>query len=201
MLLKSLRRILAAIGALYILVTVTPIDRWWTNLLTGPIYDPKGDVLILLGADAFPDVMGYGSYLRAVYGVRVWRSGGIRQVFISGGRGTGGVASALMRDFMAAEGVPQSAITIETASVSTRENALFTTRMLEKTPGRKILMTSDYHAFRAWRAFRKAGLDVELCSFPDNYKFVSSWWNRWGVFIGLCMETTKIGYYRARVWI
>src|ERR1700730_17949090 len=118
MLLKSLRRILAAIGALYILVTVTPIDRWWTNLLTGPIYDPKGDVLILLGADAFPDVMGYGSYLRAVCGVRVWRSGGVRQVFISGGRGAGGVPSALMRDFMVAEGVPQSAITIETASVS-----------------------------------------------------------------------------------
>lgn len=200
MLLKSLRRILAAIGALYILVTVTPIDRWWTNLLTGPIDDPKGDVLILLGADTFPDVMGYGSYLRAVYGVRVWRSGRVRQVFISGG-GSAGVPSALMRDFMVAEGVPQSVITIETASTSTRENALFTTRMLQNTPGRKILLTSDYHAFRAWRAFRKAGLDVELCSFPDNYKFVSSWRSRWSVFIGLCMETTKIGYYFARGWI
>src|SRR5258708_26855706 len=85
MLRRVLRRVLAAIGALYLIATLTPIDRWWTNLLTGPVYDPKGDVLIVLGGDAFPDAMGYASYLRALYTVRYWRDGGYRQIVASGG--------------------------------------------------------------------------------------------------------------------
>ncbi len=85
MLVRLLRRVLAAIGALYLIATLTPLDRWWTNLLTGPVYDPKGDVLIVLGGDAFPDAMGYASYLRALYAVRYWRDGGYRQIVVSGG--------------------------------------------------------------------------------------------------------------------
>src|SRR5260370_4994876 len=76
---KLLQRVLAGIGALYVIVTITPLDGWWTNLLCGPTNDPKGDVLIVVGAEAFPDAMGYESFLRAVYGVRVWREGGFRR--------------------------------------------------------------------------------------------------------------------------
>ena len=190
------------IGAIYITATFTPIDIWWTNLLTGPIVDPKGDVLIILGAEAFPDMIGYESYLRAVYGVRIWRQGRFRQVFISGGPGENGMPVSLpMRDFMIAEGVPASAITVETSSRSTHENALHTKEALKNTSGRLVLLTSDYHSFRAWRAFRKAGLQVEPCSFPDIYKQVGWRWNRWGAFTNLCRETVAIGYYWVRGWI
>ena len=106
-----------------------------------------------------------------------------------------------MRDFMIAHGVPASVITVETTSKSTRENALFTKQALQNTPGRLVLLTSDFHTFRAYRAFRKAGLGVESWSFPDNYKQASVWSSRWSVFINLCRETTKIAYYRARGWI
>ena len=199
---KLLQRVLTGIGALYIIATFTPIDGWWTNLLCGPIIDPKGDVLIVLGAEAFPDLIGYESYLRAVYGVRVWRQGGFRQIFISGGRGTNGMPAALpMRDFMIAAGVPASVITVETASTSTHENALFTKQALRNLPGRLVLLTSDYHTFRAWHAFRKAGLDVEECSFPDLYKQIGVKSTRWGVFVVLARETAAIAYYWARGWI
>lgn len=199
---KLLQRVLAGIGALYVIVTFTPIDRWWTNLLCGPIIDPQGDVLIVLGAEAFPDAIGYESYLRAVYGVRVWRQAGFRQIFISGGRGPNGMPASLpMRDFMIAEGVPASAITVETASTSTHENALFTMQALRNTPGRLVLLTSDYHTFRAWHAFRKVGLEVEECSFPDLYKQIGVKSMRWAIFVGLCRETAAIVYYWARGWI
>jgi len=199
---RSVQAPLITIGALYIIVSITPIDVWWTNLLTGPIVDPKGDVLILLGAEAFPDMIGYESYLRAVYGVRIWRQGRFRQVFISGGPGENGMPVSLpMRDFMVAEGVPASAITVETASLNTHENALRTKEALQNTPGRKVLLTSDYHTYRAWHAFRKAGLEVESCSFPDIYKQANWPLNRWGAFTNLCRETIAIGYYRLRGWI
>jgi uncharacterized SAM-binding protein YcdF (DUF218 family) len=202
MLLKLLRRALAAIGGLYLIVTLTPLDGWWTNLLSGPTYDPKGDILIVLSGDALPDALGHGSYLRALYAVRYWRSGGYRQIFVSGGPSPDGPPIATqMRDFMVAEGVPAAAITVETASGSTRENALYTLQALRGVQGRKVLLTSDYHSFRAYRAFRKAGLDVVSSSLPDNYKQIDNWWNRWDVFIGLCRETIKVGYYFVRGWI
>src|ERR1700686_744569 len=115
LLLKLLRRVLAGLGALYLIVTLTPLDRWWTNLLSGPTYDPKGDILIVLGGDAFPDALGYGTYLRTLYAIRYWRSGGYRQIFVSGGPSPGGPPISMqMRDLMVAEGVPAATITVET---------------------------------------------------------------------------------------
>ena len=62
-------------------------------------------------------------------------------------------------------------------------------------------MTSDSHMFRAYRAFRKAGMQVEPRPFPDAGKRNSRWLNRWGVFLDLCTEMEKSVYYLARGWI
>jgi uncharacterized SAM-binding protein YcdF (DUF218 family) len=199
---RYITRALAAIGFLYVLVSVTPIDRWWIRSLAGPWKDPKGDVLIVLGADSVKDVIGAASYWRSVYAVRVWRDGGFREVIVCGGPAEGEAAiSERMRDFMVAQGVPPAAIRVETASHSTRENALYSKALLDAAPGRKILLTSDYHMFRAYRVFRKAGIDVEPRPIPDAAKQISSWQTRWPVFVNLCAETIKIGYYFARGWI
>jgi uncharacterized SAM-binding protein YcdF (DUF218 family) len=68
-------------------------------------------------------------------------------------------------------------------------------------PGKKVLLTSDYHMFRAFRAFRKTGLQVEPRPFPDAYKRINKWNLRWPVFLDLCLEASKTGYYRMRGWI
>ena len=181
---------------------MTPIDRWWIRFLAGPWNDPKGDVLIVLGADAVRDVIGAASYWRSVYAVRVWRDGGFREVIVCGGPGGGEAAiSERMRDFMVSQGVPAAAIRVETQSHSTHENALYSKASIDSLPGRKILLTSDYHMFRAYRVFRKAGIDVEPRPLPDAAKQISSWETRWSVFVNLCAETLKIGYYFARGWI
>ena len=195
-------RVLAAIGFLYVLVSATPIDEWWIRFLAGPWNDPKGDVLVVLSADAVKDVIGASSYWRSVYAVRVWREGGFSTVIVSGGPGGGELAiSERMRDYMVSQGVPAAAIRVETASASTRENALFSKPIIESLPGRKILLTSDYHMFRAYRTFRKAGIDVEPRPLPDALKQIGSWETRWSVFVNLCTETFKIVYYFARGWI
>jgi uncharacterized SAM-binding protein YcdF (DUF218 family) len=199
---RWIARALTAIGCLLVLVTLTPLDRWWINWLAGPWNDPKGEVLVVLGADSMKDAIGWSSYWRSVYAVRAWREGGFSEVVVSGGSLNGEVPAAeRMRDFMVSQGIPASAIMVEGESHSTRENALKSKALLDKLPGRKVLLSSDYHMFRAARVFRKAGIDIVPRPLPDAAIRIDTWRDRWPVFWGLCVETVKIGYYFARGWI
>ena len=199
---RVLSRILAAIGLLFVVATVTPINIWWANYLAGPWNDPRGEVLVVLGADTLKDSIGLSSYWRSVYAVRVWKQGGVRTVVVCGGsNGSQPSIAEQMRDFMVSQGIPAAAIRVETDSRSTHENALKSKPLLDQLAGKKILLTSDYHMFRAYRAFRKAGIDVQPNPFPDSLKQAASWQTRWPAFLGLCIETTKIVYYFVRGWI
>jgi uncharacterized SAM-binding protein YcdF (DUF218 family) len=194
--------ILAAFGFLFLVVTVTPINFWWANRLAGPWNDPVGEVLVVPAADAIGNVIGFSSFLRSLYAVLVWKQGGFRTVVVCGGADAGQPPIAgLMRDFMVGEGIPATAIRVESESMSTHENAVKSKPMLDQMAGRKVLLTSDYHMFRAYRAFRKAGIDIQPRPFPDAIKLSTSWANRWPVFLGLCKETIKIAYYFLRGWI
>jgi uncharacterized SAM-binding protein YcdF (DUF218 family) len=195
-------RVLAAIGFLFLAVTFTPVNFWWTNQLAGAWNDPVGRVLIVPGADAVQGSIGFSSYWRSVYAVRAWKQGGFQTVVVCGGGENGQASTAeQMRDFVVAEGIPAAAVRVETVSGSTRENALKSKPLLDQLPGTKVLLTSDYHMFRAYRVFRKAGIDVTPSPFPDAIKQSMSRLNRWPVFLGLCMETGKIAYYFIRGWI
>jgi uncharacterized SAM-binding protein YcdF (DUF218 family) len=194
--------LLAAIGLLFVVVTVTPIDIWWTNSLAGPWNDPAGQVLIVPGSDAIDNMIGFSSYWRSVYAVRAWKQGGFQTIVVCGGGSDGQPSTAeQMRDFMVAQGIPPAAVRLETESHNTRENALKSKALVDQLPGTKVLLTSDYHMFRAFRVFRKAGIEVQPRPFPDALKQSTSRMNRWPVFLGLCLETTKIAYYFVRGWI
>ena len=146
--------------------------------------------------------MGSSSYWRSVYALRAWRQGTFRRIVISGGPAPADRSiAAPMRDFLEAHGVPREAIQIETQSTSTHENALRVAELLAHVPGSKVLLTSDYHMFRAFRAFKKAGLEVLPRPFPDAGKRAVGWAGRWPAFVDLIVEMMKIGYYRVRGWI
>jgi uncharacterized SAM-binding protein YcdF (DUF218 family) len=105
-----------------------------------------------------------------------------------------------MRDFLVSQGVPSDIIVLENRSLHTRQNALYTAPLLTM-PGRKILLTSDYHMFRASRVFAKAGINVEPRPIPDILKRSSRWSGRWPAFLDLSVEACKIVYYWMRGWI
>lgn len=202
-LLAAGRAVLMSIGSLWLLATVTPLTSWWANKLAGRWEDPRGEILIVLGAEIIePDGMiGESSYWRTVYAVRAWREGGFREMILVGGPpGKSPVAEA-MRRFVVAQGVPETATRVEPDSRSTRENAVNVQRLLGDRPGRKVLLTSDFHMFRAFRAFRKVGLDMEPRHAVDILKRARRWQNRWPLLLDLGEETVKIGYYRIRGWI
>ena len=194
---RAARCLLATIGLLFVVVTFTPVLRPWIGWLAGDWTDPKGQTLIVLGADSLDSVMvGPGSYLRSVYAVNAWKQGGFRTMIVSGAP-----ASGPMRNFIVANGVPAAAVTVEPESTSTRTNAVFASRVMPSEPGEVVLLTSDFHMFRAYRAFRKAGLNVRPRPIPDAGKRMSRLDLRWGVFLDLVLETTKIAGYRLRGWI
>src|SRR5579871_1653958 len=127
---RAVTAVLAAAGFLLAVVTTTPLVKWWAHALAGPWGDPKGETLIVLGGSMLDHgVIGLSSYWRAVYAARAYREDGFQRVVASGGNPQNPV-SAAMRNFLICEGVPGAAITIETQSISTRENALFTARLL-----------------------------------------------------------------------
>jgi len=189
---------LALVGLTLAVVTVTPVERWYAWALAGPWNDPDGDVLIVLGADDPTDGhIGAATYWRSVYAARAWRQGHFRAIVVCGASGT----AESMRDFLLFEHVPEDRIVLENRSGSTRENAVFAAELLKNIPGRKVLMTSDFHMYRSIRAFRKAGVQAEPRPIPFALKLSNSWTLRWQVFIELMTETIKIASYRVRGWI
>jgi len=193
---RWLGRLLAAIGLITVLVTVTPLVSWWAHAYSGPIEQPKGDVLILLSA-AVDDtgLISFSSYWRARYALFAWQTGGFQKIVVSGGAGPG------MRNFLIAEGVPSQDIVAEWQSNSTRQNGINTARLLQGMPGKKVLLTSDFHMYRSIRVFRKLGVDVTPMPIPDVLKSAQHWNARFPAFETMVVESVKIVYYRLHGWI
>jgi uncharacterized SAM-binding protein YcdF (DUF218 family) len=193
---RWLNRVLAAVGLITVLAMATPIDYWWARAYAGPIERPKGDVLILLSAAGDDKgLISFSSYWRARYAWLAWQSGGFQKVVISGGGGPG------IADFLVMEGVPREDIVAEWRSTTTRENGIETARLIQGMPGKKVLLTSDFHMYRALRVFRKLGIDVTPLPIPDVLKASEHLNGRFSGFQTMTVETAKIVYYKLHGWI
>lgn len=202
--LRALRLAAILFTSFFVLLHITPLVPWYARALAGAWTDAEGDVLILLPAETQPDnLIGSASYWRSVYAIWAFRKGGFRKIVISGGgdgtenRSVAGITA----DFLHSQGIPRDIMILEERSTSTRENALFTKPIAEGLPGRKVLLTSDYHMFRAKRAFDKAGVVVTPRPIPDIGKKANVIQNRWQCFVVLLSETATIGWYYAKNWI
>jgi uncharacterized SAM-binding protein YcdF (DUF218 family) len=188
----------AFLGMLVMVVTCTPVTRWWVTALSGPWTDADGDILIVLGGDG-PNIntIGATSYWRTVYAINAAQSRHFKRIIITG---QNQIATSI-RDLMLCQGIAPAKIVVETSAASTRENALFVRALLAGTDGKKVLLTSDYHMYRARQAFARAGVEIAPNPIPDAFKNVDDWKQRWNVFLLLILETSKIGWYRCHGWI
>lgn len=200
-LLTLLRNLLAGIGLFVLVLTFTPIVSWCGSWLGAPWQEPRGHTLILLGGGLLHDGrLGLDSYWRSTFAARAYHEARCREILVTGG-GSPPVAEEMSRMLMG-YGVPREAIRLETRATSTRENALFTAPMLAGTPGPVLLMTSDFHMFRARRVFAKAGLRVLPYSVAhfrrESYR---GWERNASDFLILLQESAKIVYYQAQGWM
>jgi len=207
-LLPRLRRIFVrfcvVFTVLILIAQFSPLAPWYARKLAEDWPTPDHGVLIVLTADEQADgIIGGGSYWRAVYAVRTWNSGHFSAIVISGGYTSGSKFSlaASVGRFLVAYGVPANKIFLEDRSTSTRENALFTKQIVSSWPGQKVLLTSEFHMFRARRTFEAAGLHVIPCPFPDALKHWDNPINHLPVTAGLLFETAKTIRYWMLGWI
>ncbi len=201
-LVRWLLRVCTALGVLLVVVMTTPLVYVWAHHLSGPLSPKDGKTLIVLGA-AYDDEEGnlaYSSYWRAHYAVIAWRLGHFSRVIVSGGLGPQ-PASKSMAEYMEHNGISKELITVEGRSSSTHENALYTAKLLGGDTDGLVLLTSDFHMWRAQRAFLKAGLKTESWPVPDAVKRSEHWPGRWGSFQDLVVESVKIAGYKVRGWI
>lgn len=133
---------------------------------------PQAPVIVVLGGGLyqatyprqFPEVAEAGD--RIIYGAQIYQEGKAPYIIATGGRipWLGTVATSEAEDMallLQRLGVPREAIIKEEKSLNTRQNAVFTQKILQQRGiNTIILVTSGYHMPRAKRVFEKLGITV-----------------------------------------
>lgn len=83
------------------------------------------------------------------------------QVIVSGGQGANETVSeaAAMRRYLQQHGIRAARIIEENRSTTTRENLRFSQRLLPHPHSRVLVLSSDFHIYRAQRIARRLGLN------------------------------------------
>ncbi len=100
-------------------------------------------------------------------GIASWKAHPESRLIMSGGQGADEVQpeSCAMRDFALSQGVPEEAILVEDRSTNTEENLRFSEAIRAKegltAEGRVLIVTDDYHVFRALLISRNLGFAAD----------------------------------------
>jgi len=145
------------------------LNQWERPYRTAAALRQPYDYAIVLSGMASWD----GRYERLTFGesgdrlmqaLDLYRSGKVRKLVLSGGPGSlfnGDEREAVrLRDYLLRSGIPERDLLVESDSRNTRENAVFTARLLRSRSGSRLLVTSALHMRRAEGCFAKAGLAV-----------------------------------------
>ncbi len=130
---------------------------------------PKAEAIVVLGGATrndespriMPDMSDRGD--RLLYAVKLYKDGAAPLILLTGGRiqWYGGESSEAesMATLMEIMGIPRDAILMESRSLNTYENAVYTKEILDRRKIKKILLvTSAAHMPRSLAIFRKQGI-------------------------------------------
>ncbi|MEU3721996.1 YdcF family protein [Streptomyces sp. NPDC031705] len=133
----------------------------------------------LVGGDRVPPLL--ASRLRKgqrIHAAQLARGSRPPVLLASGGKGSDERVSEAraMADWLIAEGVPAEHVVLEDRSRTTEENMLFSKEiMLAGDPGyRCVIVTNNFHAFRAAMMARKAGVNGQVVGSPTARYFLPS---------------------------
>ena len=150
--------------------------------------DVRADVLVVLGG---------GVHDRPAWAADLYRQHAAPSLILSG-EGDDAINRRILLD----AGVPAKAIQIENKSLTTRENALFTIKMLRAEHfHRVILVTSWYHSRRALKTFQHYAPDITFYSRPSYFGIARADWKKLGVKRRMRWEFLKLPGYWLRYGI
>ncbi|MEX0882298.1 MAG: YdcF family protein [Cyclobacteriaceae bacterium] len=112
---------------------------------------------------------------RATHAMQLYKMGKIKNILVTGGQGFAAghdrTEAQLLTDFLILAGVDPNDIITENKAKNTRENALFSDRILSGMGydhnSNLLVITSAFHIKRAKACFEKVGLSID--SFPVDY--------------------------------
>jgi len=142
----------------------------------------------------------YAAWIQRKTGLPVLVSGGITVARIP-------PVAATMRELLQRAGVPDEMIWIEDQSRSTHENAVFSSRILQRQAVRRVVLVVDARSMvRAAACLRRAG--IEVVPAPSRFRYLSAiledWIPAWKAVRGneiTLHETVGLLWYRLRGWI
>ncbi len=154
---RRVRRVLRLMVIFYAAtLAMVLLSNWYWPRDTLPA--PAAQV-ICLGGGSLQGVLTEDSELRAQRCGELLLAGLADDILV-----TGSGAGTLMVDYIVAMGIPPEAVTLESMSRSTLQNALFSTRVSDVSQP-VIVVTDAYHLPRSWVSFRAMGFeDVRLAS-------------------------------------
>ena len=178
------RRLRQGTLALIALTTLLAVAAWLLphEVLCIDSGVTKANAIVLLGG---------GSYERPARAAELFKEQAAPQIII-----TGAGDDEINRHLLLKAGVPASAIRMETASKSTRENALFTIPLLRAEHATNvILVTSWYHSRRALKCFRHYAPEMRFYSRPSYYAYARAEWTPQGIRRRIRAEYPKLAGY------
>jgi uncharacterized SAM-binding protein YcdF (DUF218 family) len=177
---KKIAAVLAGITMIFYLLSTGLVAEHLMGPLEAaydPPADPAGDVIIMLGGGAMPDVPdvdGVGALTsspanRLMTAVRLYHKLHI-PILVSGGQvyADSGREAVIAHRWLRSLDVPEEDILVEDHSLNTTQNAQFSAALMkEHGLSQPILVTSAFHMKRAVLNFAEAGVQVE--PFPADY--------------------------------
>ena len=123
---------------------------------------PATDLMIVLGAQVKPDgTPSVQLMYRLTAALEAYRAHPQTVVCCGGQAGQEPEAEGtVMVRWLKEQGIPESDLLAETKSGDTKENIANALSMVQSTPGKVLIVTSDYHVPRAVRIARDAHLDA-----------------------------------------
>ncbi|MFC7371462.1 YdcF family protein [Fictibacillus iocasae] len=144
-------------------------------ILTSAVTDPKkvdsrAETILILGAgtkDGRPGAVLKARLDKALEFDSLHNKG---LFVVSGGKGLGKKVSEgqVMKNYLMDNGVEEERIIIEDKATSTHENIAYATQLIEKRSrsGKLLIVTSDFHLFRAKYIAKKQGIKAEGLGAP-----------------------------------
>lgn len=132
---------------------------------------PQADAIVILGGATrnheppriMPDLSDRGD--RLVYGAKLYQEGAAPKIILTGGRidwyGGDSSEAESMATILELFDIPRDDMILESRSLNTHDNAIFTKEILEQEQFKKILLvTSAAHMPRSLAIFRRAKIDA-----------------------------------------
>jgi uncharacterized SAM-binding protein YcdF (DUF218 family)/glycosyltransferase involved in cell wall biosynthesis len=205
---RARRRTAEVVGGVvvtYLLLFQTPL-LW---VLASPLKvsqppQPADCIVVFAGGVGESGKAGGGYQERVKQAADLYRLGSASHVIFSSGFAFAFPEAEIMRALAIDNGVPASAIELETQAANTHENVVFSQRILDAHGWRRILLVSSpYHMRRALLTWRKAAPDITVVPTPAP---VSQFYaHDWGASLeqmrGIAQEYAAIVMYWLRGWI